>query len=107
MPPTLAHYSRKHAMKYFNTQQETVDEAHLLVNNADIQEIDDLQQDDFPETPREHLQEGNNELDTDESSVSQFHLIAYLLLEPREKYNVSASTTCITSDILGHVVEKD
>ena len=46
MPPTLAHYPRKHAMKYFNTQQETVDEAHLLVNNADIQEIDDLQQDD-------------------------------------------------------------
>ena len=94
-------------MKYFNTQQETADEAHLLVNNADIQEIDDLQQDDFPETPREHLQEGSNELDTDESSVSQFDLIVYLLLELREKYNVSASTTCVTSDILGHVVEKD
>ena len=84
MPPTLAHYPRKHAMNFFNTQQETADEAHLLVNNADIQEIDDLQQDDFPETPREHLQEESNELDTDESSVSQFDLIVYLLLELRE-----------------------
>ena len=41
-------------MKYFNTQQVGADETDLLglVNNADIQEVDDLQQDDFPEAPR-------------------------------------------------------
>ena len=52
-------------MKYFNTQQAAADETDLFVNNADIQEVDDLQEDDF------------------------FDLIANLLLEFREKYNVS------------------
>ena len=52
-------------MKYFNTQQAAADEADLFVNNADIQEVDDLQEDDF------------------------FDLIANLLLEFRQKYNVS------------------
>ena len=52
-------------VKYFNTQQAAADETDLFVNNADIQEVDDLQEDDF------------------------FDLIANLLLEFREKYNVS------------------
>ena len=43
----------------------------------------------------EDLQEGFNELDTDESSVNRFDLIAkLLLLELREKYNMSTSTPC-------------
>ena len=42
----------------------------------------------------EDLQEGFNELDTDESSVNHFDLIANLLLELREKYNMSTSTPC-------------
>ena len=77
-------------MKYFNTQQVGADETDLLglVNNADIQEVDDLQQDDFPEAPREGLQEVNNGLDIDESSVNHFGLIANLLLELREKYSL-------------------
>ena len=47
-------------MKYFNTQQAAADETDLLVNNADIQEVDDLQEDDFSEALREDLQEGTN-----------------------------------------------
>ena len=82
-------------MKYFNTQQ-----ADLSVNNPDIQEVDDLQQDDFSEAPREDLQEGFNGLDTDESSVNHFDLIANLLLELREKYNMSTSATCFISEKL-------
>ena len=42
----------------------------------------------------EDLQEGFNELDTGESSVNRFDLIAKLLLELREKYNMSTSTPC-------------
>ena len=38
--------------------------------------------------------QGFNELDTDESSVNHFDLIAKLLLELREKYNMSTSTPC-------------
>ena len=96
-------------MKYFNTQQVGADETDLLglVNNADIQEVDDLQQDDFPEAPREDLQEVNNGLDTDESSVNHVDLIANLLLELREKYNVSTSATCFISEKLGHLLEQD
>ena len=96
-------------MKYFNTQQVGADETDLLglVNNADIQEVDDLQQDDFPEAPREDLQEVNNGLDTDESSVNHVDLIANLLLELREKYNVSTSVTCFISEKLGHLLEQD
>ena len=82
-------------MKYFNTQQATADEADLSINNPDIREIDDLQQDDFSEAAMEDLQEGFNELDTDESSVNHFHLIANLLLEVRKKHNMSASVTCL------------
>ena len=82
-------------MKYFNTQQAAADEADLSINNPDIQEVDDLQQDDFSEAPREDLQEGFNGLDTDESSVNHFHLIANLLLKVRKKYNMSASVTCL------------
>ena len=64
------------------SQQAAADETDLLVNNADAQEVDDLQEDDFSEALREDLQEGTNGLDTDESSVNQFDLIANLLLEP-------------------------
>ena len=87
-------------MKYFNTQQAAAHEADLSVNNLDIQEVDDLQQDDFSEAPREDLQEGFNGLDTDESSVNHFDLIANLLLELREKYNMSTSATCFISEKL-------
>ena len=69
-------------MKYLNTQQAAADEADLLVNNADIPEVDDLPENNFSEALREDLQEGTNGLDTDESSVNQFDLIANLLLEP-------------------------
>ena len=41
----------------------------------------------------EDLQEGFNELDTDESSVNLFDLIANLL-EFKERYNMSTSTPC-------------
>ena len=81
-------------MNYFNTQQATADEADLSINNPDIREIDELQQDDFSEAAMEDLQEGFNELDTGESSVNHFDLIAKLLLELREKYNMSTSTPC-------------
>ena len=64
------------------SQQAAADETDLLVNNADAQEVDDLQEDDFSEALREDLQEGTNGLDTDESSVNHFDLIANLLLEP-------------------------
>ena len=87
-------------MKYFNTQQAAADETDLLVNNADIQEVDDLQEDDFSEALREDLQEGTNGLDIDESSVNHFDLIANLLLELREKYNMSTSATCFISEKL-------
>ena len=89
-------------MKYFNTQQVGADETDLLglVNNADIQEVDDLQQDDFSEAPREDLQEGFNGSDIDESSVNHFNLIANLLLELRERYNMSTSATCVISEKL-------
>ena len=93
-------------MKHFNTQQAAAD-ADLLVNNADIQEVYDLQEDDFSEALREDLQEGTNGLDTDESSVNHFDLIANLLLELREKCNVSTSATCFISEKLGHIVEQD
>ena len=94
-------------MKYFNTQQAAADETDLLVNNADIQEVDDLQEDDFSEALREDLQEGTNGLDTDESSVNHLDLIANLLLDLREKYDVSTSATCFISEKLGHIVEQD
>ena len=45
-------------MKYFNTQQAGTDETDLLVDNADIQEVDDLHEDDFSEAIRKDLQEG-------------------------------------------------
>ena len=93
-------------MKYFNTQQAAADETDLLVNNADIQEVDDLQEDDFSEALREDLQEGTNGLDTDESSVNHLDLIANLLLELREKYNMSTSATCFVSEKLGYIVER-
>ena len=93
-------------MKYFNTQQAAADETDLLVNNADIQEVDDLQEDDFSEALREDLQEGTNGLDTDESSVNHLDLIANLLLELREKYNLSTSATCFVSEKLGYIVER-
>ena len=48
----------------------------------------------------EDLQEGFNELDTDESSVNHFDLIANLLLELREKYNMSTSTPCFIKEKL-------
>ena len=48
----------------------------------------------------EDLQEGFNELDTDESSVNHFDLIAKLLLELREKYNMSTSTPCFIKEKL-------
>ena len=94
-------------MKYLNTQQAAADEADLLVNNADIPEVDDLPEDNFSEALREDLQEGTNGLDTDESSVNHFDLIANLLLELREKYNVSTSATCFIREKLGHIVEQD
>ena len=94
-------------LKYFSTQQAAADEADLLVNNADIQEVDDLQQVDFSEVPRGDLQEGTNGLDTDESNVNHFDLIANVLLEFREKYNVSTSPTCFISKKLGYIVEQD
>ena len=94
-------------MKYFSTQQAAADEADLLVNNADIQEVDALQQVDFSEVPRGDLQEGTNGLDTDESNVNHFDLIANALLEFREKYNVSTSPTCFISKKLGYIVEQD
>ena len=87
------------------TQRAAADKTDLLVNNADIQEVDDLQEDDFSEALREDLQEGTNGLDTDESSVNHFDLIANLLLEFREKYHVSTSATCFISEKLGHIVE--
>ena len=43
---------------------------------------------------------GFNELDTDESSVNYFDLIANLLLELREKYNMSTSATCFIKEKL-------
>ena len=94
-------------MKYLNTQQAAADEADLLVNNADIPEVDDLPEDNFSEALREDLQEGNNGLDTDESSVNHLDLIANLLLELREKYNVNTSATCFISEKLGYIVERD
>ena len=42
-------------MKYFNTQQAAAGEVDILVNNPDIQEVDDLQQDDFSEAPWEEI----------------------------------------------------
>ena len=81
-------------MNYFNTQQATADEADLSINNPHNRETDDLQQHDFSEAAMEDLQEGFNELDTDESSVNNFDLIANLLLELRERYNMSTSTPC-------------
>ena len=48
----------------------------------------------------EDLQEGFNELDTDESCVNHFDLIANLLLELREKYNMSTSATCFIKEKL-------
>ena len=94
-------------MKYFNTQQAAAGEVDILVNNPDIQEEDDLQQDDFSEAPWEDLQEGTNGLDTDESSVNHFDLIANLLLVLREKYNLSSSAACLIREKLGHLVEQD
>ena len=67
-----------------NTQQAAADEADLLVSYPDTQEVVDLQEDDFSEETREDLQKETNGLDTDESSVNHFHLIANLLLELRE-----------------------
>ena len=87
-------------MKYFNIQQAAADEADLSVNNPGIQEVDDLKQEYFSEAPREDLQEGFNGLDTDESSVNHFDLIANLLLELREKYNMSTSAPRFTSEEL-------
>ena len=93
-------------MKYLNTQQAAADEADLLVNNADIPEVDDLPEDNFSEALREDLQEGTNGLDTDESSVNHLDLIANLLLELKEKYNMSTSATCFVSEKLGYIVER-
>ena len=93
-------------MKYLNTQQAAADEADLLVNNADIPEVDDLPENNFSEALREDLQEGTNGLDTDESSVNHLDLIANLLLELREKYNMSTSATCFVSEKLGYIVER-
>ena len=93
-------------MKYLNTQQAAADEADLLVNNADIPEVDDLPEDNFSEALREDLQEGTNGLDTDESSVNHLDLIANLLLELREKYNMSTSATCFVSEKLGYIEER-
>ena len=87
-------------MKYFNAQQAAADKTDLSVNNPDIQEIDDLQQDDFSEAAREDLQVGFNGFDTDESSVNQFNLIANLLLELMEKYNMNTSAPCFISEKL-------
>ena len=86
-------------MKYFNIQQAAADEADLSVNNPGIQEVDDLKQEYFSEAPREDLQ-GFNGLDTDESGVNHFDLIANLLLELREKYNMSTSALrCISEKL--------
>ena len=49
---------------------------------------------------------GIDGLDTDESSVNHFGLIANLFLELREKYSLSTSATCFQWK-LGHVVEQD
>ena len=87
-------------MKYFNTQQATADEADLSINNPNIREIDDLQQDDFSEAAMEDLQEGFNKLDADQSSVNHFDFIANLLLEIREKYNMSTSAPCFIKEKL-------
>ena len=87
-------------MKYFNAQQAAAEETDLSVNTPDIQEIDDLQQDDFSEAAREDLQVGFNGFDTDESSVNQFNLIANLLLELMEKYNMNTSAPCFISEKL-------
>ena len=87
-------------MKYFNIQKAAADEADLSVNNPGIQEVDDLKQEYFSEAPREDLQEGFNGLDTDESSVNHFDLIATLLLELREKYNMSTSAPRFISEKL-------
>ena len=87
-------------MKYFNIQQAAADEADLSVNNPGIQEVDDLKQEYFSEAPREDLQEGFSGLDTDESSVNHFDLIANLLLELREKYNMSTSAPRFISEKL-------
>ena len=87
-------------MKYFNIQQAAADEADLSVNNPGIQEVDDLKQEYFSEAPREDLQEGFSGLDTDESSVNHFDLIANLLLELREKYNMNTSAPCFISEKL-------
>ena len=94
-------------MKYFKIQQAAAGEVDIFVNNPDIQEVDDLQQDDFSEAPWEDLQEGTNGLDTDESSVNHFDLIANLLLVLREKYNLSSSAACLIREKLGHLVEQD
>ena len=75
-------------IKYFNTQQEAAEDADLLVNNPDIHKVDDLQQNDFSEVPREDLQEGTDGLYTDESSVNQFDLMTNLLLELRGRSNL-------------------
>ena len=87
-------------MKYFNIQQAAADEADLSVNNPGIQEVDDLKQEYFSEATRVDLQEGFNGLDTDESSVNHFDLIANLLLELREKYNMSTSAPRFISEKL-------
>ena len=87
-------------MKYFNAQQAAADKTDLSVNNPDIQEIDDLQQDDFSEAAREDLQVGFNGFDTDESSANHFDLIANLLLELREKCNMNISAPCFISEKL-------
>ena len=67
----------------WNTQQAAADKTGLLVNNPNIQEVDDFQQDGSSQEPREDLHEGTNRLDTDESSVNHFDLIANLLLKLR------------------------
>ena len=87
-------------MKYFNAQQAAAYKTDLSVNNPDIQEIDDLQQDDFSEAAREDLQVGFNGFDTDESSVNHFDLIANLLLELREKCNMNILAPCFISEKL-------
>ena len=49
---------------------------------------------------------GIDGLDTDESSVNHFGLIANPFLELREKYSLSTSATCFQWK-LGHIVEQD
>ena len=52
------------------------------------------------------FKKGTNRLNTDESSVNHFGLIANLFLELREKYNLSTSATCFNWKV-GHIVEQD